>query len=147
MLPSYYEFYNPVKIISGHKALDNLPYELDQLGVKRPLVITDQGVVNAGLHPLLATLRRWDYAAAQRVDHFVAISMEVQKRIKTIYDRESVVIYPPVDTSAFTSDPAIPVVDEDKVVPAAAHLTECKLFHESDLFGARLPTPRTRRLP
>lgn len=49
MLPSYYEFFNPVKILSGHKALDNLPYELDQLGAKRPIIVTDKGVVNAGL--------------------------------------------------------------------------------------------------
>jgi alcohol dehydrogenase len=49
MLPSYYEFINPVKIVSGNKAVDNIPYELDQLGVKRPMVVTDQGVVMAGL--------------------------------------------------------------------------------------------------
>ncbi|MBF0203509.1 MAG: iron-containing alcohol dehydrogenase [Desulfamplus sp.] len=49
MLPSYYEFHNPVKIISGHKALDNLPSELQTLGVKRPMVITDKGVSGAGL--------------------------------------------------------------------------------------------------
>ena len=49
MLPSYYEFYNPVKIISGNKALDNIPYELELLRSKRPLVITDKGVENAGL--------------------------------------------------------------------------------------------------
>jgi alcohol dehydrogenase len=48
-LPSYYEFFNPVKIASGKKALDNLPYELDQLNVQRPLIITDKGVVEAGL--------------------------------------------------------------------------------------------------
>ncbi|TYT73422.1 iron-containing alcohol dehydrogenase [Desulfobotulus mexicanus] len=49
MLPSYFEFYNPVKIVSGHKALDNLPYELSQMGVTRPLIVTDKGVVAAGL--------------------------------------------------------------------------------------------------
>ncbi len=49
LLPSYYEFFNPVKILSGYKALDNLPYELDQLGAKRPIIITDKGVVKAGL--------------------------------------------------------------------------------------------------
>ena len=48
-LPSYYEFLNPVKIASGKKALDNLPYELNQLNVQRPLVVTDKGVVEAGL--------------------------------------------------------------------------------------------------
>ncbi len=49
MLPSYYEFINPVKIVSGNKAVDNIPYELNQLGAKRPMVVTDQGVVMAGL--------------------------------------------------------------------------------------------------
>lgn len=53
------------------------------------------------LQPLLAQLRRWDYAAAQRVDHFVAISSEIQRRIRDIYHRESVVIHPPVDTDYF----------------------------------------------
>jgi alcohol dehydrogenase len=42
-------FYNPVKIISGDNALDNLGYELKQLGAKRPLIITDPGVAAAGL--------------------------------------------------------------------------------------------------
>lgn len=49
MIPSYFEFYNPVKILSGNKAVDNLPYELDGLGAKRPLIITDKGVEKAGL--------------------------------------------------------------------------------------------------
>lgn len=69
------------------------------------------GMVDVALQPLLALLRRWDYAAAQRVDHFIAISRTVQERIQRIYDRESVVIHPPVDTSYFTPDPATPVGD------------------------------------
>ena len=69
------------------------------------------GLVNAGLQPVLSMLRRWDLAAAQRVDHFVAISHEVQKRIQEIYGRESVVIYPPVDTAAFMPDPERQVGD------------------------------------
>ena len=46
-------------------------------------------------------LRAWDYRAAQRVTHFVANSENVQKRIRDSYERESVVIYPPVDTHRF----------------------------------------------
>jgi glycosyltransferase involved in cell wall biosynthesis len=44
----------------------------------------------------------WDYAAAQRVTHFVANSRNVQKRIEECYGRESCVIYPPVDTQRFS---------------------------------------------
>ncbi len=57
--------------------------------------------VEWGAKPLLAWLKRWDYEAAQRVTHFVAISHEVQDRIRRYYQRESVIIYPPVDTSRF----------------------------------------------
>ncbi|MFW5692176.1 MAG: glycosyltransferase [Chloroflexota bacterium] len=54
-----------------------------------------------GLRPLVNWLKRWDYAAAQRVDHFIAISTEIQERIRTYYDRDSIIIYPPVDTRRF----------------------------------------------
>ncbi len=57
--------------------------------------------VELALRPLIGALRRWDYAAAQRVQHFIAISTEIQQRIQTYYQRESVIIYPPVDTSRF----------------------------------------------
>ncbi len=57
--------------------------------------------VALALQPLIWLLRRWDYAAAQRVDHFIAISSEIQQRIKTYYNRDSVIIYPPVDTERF----------------------------------------------
>ena len=69
------------------------------------------GLLDLALRPLLALLRRWDYAAAQKVDYFIAISGAVQERIRTIYDRESVIVHPPVDTKRFSPDPAVPVGD------------------------------------
>lgn len=57
--------------------------------------------VEFGLRPLVAALRRWDFAAARRVDHFIAISTEIQQRIQTFYQRDSVIIFPPVDTTRF----------------------------------------------
>jgi len=53
LLPAYYEFFNPVKILSGRQALDNIPYELETLGCRRPIVITDKGIVEAGLIKIL----------------------------------------------------------------------------------------------
>jgi glycosyltransferase involved in cell wall biosynthesis len=53
------------------------------------------------LKPLVLALRRWDYQAAQRVDHFIAISTEIQQRIRRYYGRESDIIYPPVDLRRF----------------------------------------------
>ncbi len=59
--------------------------------------------VRLALRPLLSWLRRWDRDAAQRVDQFIAISTEVQRRISRFYGRESVIIHPPVDTGRFVA--------------------------------------------
>ena len=49
MSNAYFEFSCPVRILSGRAALANLPYELRQLGAKKPMIVTDQGIVKAGL--------------------------------------------------------------------------------------------------
>jgi glycosyltransferase involved in cell wall biosynthesis len=74
------------------------------------------GAASSALRPLLAQLRKWDLAAAKRVDRFIAISSEVQERIRTIYGRESEVIYPPVAVDYFTPDPQQAVGDYYLVV-------------------------------
>ncbi len=79
------------------------------------------------IRPLIKYLRRWDFEAAQPplpqplptkeggekglrggkgVDYFIAISTDIQARIKKYYQRDSVIIYPPVDTRRFRLLPA-----------------------------------------
>lgn len=53
------------------------------------------------LPPILTYLRVWDRIAADRVDHFIAISDVVRRRIAKVYRRESTIIYPPVETTRF----------------------------------------------
>ena len=48
-MPGYYEFCCRVKIISGHDALEKIPDTLAQLNAGRPMIVTDKGVVGAGL--------------------------------------------------------------------------------------------------
>jgi len=50
---------------------------------------------------LLYRLRLWDRVAADRVDHFVAISQTVQQRIRKFYRRDADILYPPVNTQRF----------------------------------------------
>jgi glycosyltransferase involved in cell wall biosynthesis len=54
--------------------------------------------VRAAFRATAGRVRRWDYAAAQRVTHFLANSRNVQARIKKFYGRDSTVLYPPIDT-------------------------------------------------
>jgi len=53
--------------------------------------------------PLAHYLRLYDQMSAVRVDHFIANSWNVAKRISRVYRRKASVIPPPVDTSAFMS--------------------------------------------
>lgn len=46
-------------------------------------------------------LRIWDQEASGRVDQFVAISNFVSQRIEKYYQRDSMVVHPPVDTAKF----------------------------------------------
>jgi glycosyltransferase involved in cell wall biosynthesis len=51
--------------------------------------------------PLLEQIRRWDVRAATGIHLFAANSIYVADRIRRCYDRDAVVIYPPVDVEAF----------------------------------------------
>ncbi len=66
------------------------------------------GVKRLLLSPLLNLFRRWDRRTADGVDRFVAISGVVKQRIKRHYGRDSVVIFPPVDTQFYDILPATP---------------------------------------
>ncbi len=48
-----YRFHCPVKIVSAENALSKLPSEFKQLGANRPIIVTDQGVAQAGLLSLV----------------------------------------------------------------------------------------------
>jgi glycosyltransferase involved in cell wall biosynthesis len=62
------------------------------------------GVARQMVRPFLGWLQGWERAAADRVDAFVAISSEVQARIQRFYDRDSIIIYPPVEVERFSPD-------------------------------------------
>ena len=53
------------------------------------------------ISPVIRWLKNWDYRAAQRPHFYIANSKNVQARIRRFYQRDSVVVYPPVDTEFF----------------------------------------------
>jgi glycosyltransferase involved in cell wall biosynthesis len=65
----------------------------------------------------LKSLRKWDIKTLSRVDFFIANSDFVKERIKKTYNKESVVIYPPVNTNRF-------LLDEKK---GDYYMTACRL--------------------
>lgn len=61
-----------------------------------------QGPLSWVARAILHFIRIWDARTSNGVDHFIAISGFIARRIRRVYGRESTVIYPPVDVSAFT---------------------------------------------
>lgn len=51
---------------------------------------------------VLHRIRNWDIITTNRVDYFIANSNYISNRIKKIYNRDSKVIYPPVDVNSFS---------------------------------------------
>ena len=49
-------------------------------------------------------IRLWDKVSADRVDIFIANSNFVSRRIKKYYQKDSLVLHPPVDTEKFSAD-------------------------------------------
>ena len=88
---------------------------------------------------LLHRIRLWDVRTANGVDHFIAISDFIAKRIWKVYRRESTVIYPPVDVKAFelcvkkedfylTASRMVPYKKIDLIVEAFSTIPDKKLI-------------------
>ncbi len=99
----------------------------------------EKGIFSWVMRWQLHRLRQWDYLSAQRVDHFVAISQYIQRRINTFYRREADVIYPPVDVEKFrhdrpreafylTASRMVPYKRIDLVIEAFNHMPEKQLI-------------------
>jgi glycosyltransferase involved in cell wall biosynthesis len=103
----------------------------------------EQSNLTAGVKSLLARMvlhymRNWDIRTSNSVDHFVANSAFIARRIHKVYHRDSHVIFPPVDVEAFqlnehkenfylTASRMVPYKKIDLIVEAFAQMPERKL--------------------
>lgn len=62
----------------------------------------DKGLKGWFAKQLLHNIRLWDYRTTNGVDHFLANSKFIARRIWKVYRREATVIYPPVDVNTFS---------------------------------------------
>lgn len=88
---------------------------------------------------ILHRMRTWDIISTNRVDHFIANSHYIARRIKKVYRREADVIYPPVDTASFqlnenkegfylTASRMVPYKKIDIIVEAFSQMPDKKLI-------------------
>lgn len=91
MIPSYYEFQSSVKLLSGLNALENIPFELNNLNSSKPLILTDETLMkNGNLKIITSALENSDYKQYFIFkDIPVDSSIEVIDQISDIYFEES----------------------------------------------------------
>lgn len=98
----------------------------------------EKGLRSCFARTLLHYLRIWDMRTVAGVDHYIANSRFIARRIMKLYKREATVIHPPVDISRFspsevkednylTVSRLVPYKKVDVIVRAFAHLPEKKL--------------------
>jgi glycosyltransferase involved in cell wall biosynthesis len=62
-----------------------------------------KGIKGFFAKPFMNYLRNWDLKSSENVNYFIANSNFIAEKIKRIYNRDSTVIYPPVDVDKFES--------------------------------------------
>ncbi|OXG02695.1 glycosyl transferase family 1 [Flavobacterium johnsoniae UW101] len=113
----------------------------------REQYLKDAGL-NKGLKGLYAKsvldkIQKWDLSNSDNVDFFIANSKHIAERIKKIYNRESTVIYPPVDVDFFsleeikedyyfTASRLVPYKKTQLIVEAFNELPHLKLIVAGD---------------
>ncbi|HBQ7793538.1 TPA: glycosyltransferase family 4 protein [Klebsiella pneumoniae] len=99
----------------------------------------DKGLKGIIAKYLLHKIRLWDYRTANGVNHFIANSHFIARRIKKVYGRNADVIYPPVDVRRFilnenkedyyvTASRLVPYKRMDLIVDAFAAMPNKKLI-------------------
>lgn len=92
---------------------------------------------------VLHNMRAWDVLTSNRVDYFIANSRFIANRIKKIYNRDSTVIYPPVnvenfnlvnnkDDYYFTASRMVPYKKIELIVKAFNRMPDKKLVVSGD---------------
>jgi len=102
-------------------------------------------------------LRKWDQVAATRPDEMIAISTQVKNRIQKYYNRDSEVIFPPIDIKIFSPSPQgltlrgdyylvvsrlVPYKNIDQIVKAFNKLPDKKLV----IIGVGSESAKLRKL-
>lgn len=87
MVPSYYEFQNNSKILSGVGALDNIPFEMKNLGVKKPIILASERLLKEKqVKCLIDSFESWNISVGA---YFVNIppdsSIETVNEIAKVY--------------------------------------------------------------
>lgn len=108
----------------------------------------DKGLKGLLAKYLLHKIRMWDVRTSNGVDHFIANSKFISRRVKKVYGRDADVIYPPVEVERFdfndnkedfylTASRMVPYKRMDLIVEAFANMPDKKLVVIGD--GSEMP--------
>ena len=115
-----------------------------------------RGMRSAVARVILHYIRQWDIRTSNSVDHFVANSAFIARRIKKVYQRDAQVIFPPVAVESFklneqkedfylTASRMVPYKKIDLIVEAFAQMPDRKLVVIGD--GPEMNAVRAKAAP
>lgn len=115
-----------------------------------------RGLRSAFARIVLHYIRNWDIRTSNSVDHFVANSQFIARRIRKVYHRDAQVIFPPVDVGSFsigerkedfylTASRLVPYKKIDLIVEAFSHMPDKKLVVIGD--GPEMSAVRAKASP
>lgn len=133
MARSYYEFFCPVKVIAGHKALEHIPFELSTLQSRRPMVITDKGVIAVGL------LKHVEAAFAGTESVIAAVFDDVPPDSSMQTVRHAAAMYRANNCDAIVAVGGGSVIDTSKAVNILVSEGSDDLMHFSGAHNLRRP--------
>jgi glycosyltransferase involved in cell wall biosynthesis len=98
----------------------------------------ERGLKSALARAILHYLRIWDVRTANGVDHFVANSRFIARRVRKAYGRKAIVVHPPVDVNSFllrsekedfylTASRLVPYKRIDLIIQAFSYLPHRRL--------------------
>ncbi|MCH9631307.1 MAG: D-inositol-3-phosphate glycosyltransferase [Chlamydiia bacterium] len=100
----------------------------------------EKGALGLIMRVVIHNLRNWDLLHSQRVDHYIANSKYVANRIRSLYRRDSEVIYPPVDVDFYSSNQSS--TSEEYYIAAG----RCVSYKRMDLIVEAFSKKRDRKL-
>lgn len=114
----------------------------------------DKGLKGLLAKYLLHKIRMWDVRTSNGVDHFIANSKFISRRVKKVYGRDADVIYPPVEVERFdfndnkedfylTASRMVPYKRMDLIVEAFANMPDKKLVVIGD--GSEMPKVKKKQ--
>jgi alcohol dehydrogenase len=133
ILSKNYEFFCPVKICSGNKALEHLPFELGLLGATKPLVVTNTELV--GNRQLKNVIRAFKDSA---ITFGMVTDIPAEADLQTVHDIAGIYRAKKCDALIAVGGGSVGEIAKVVNLAVSTQVDDLKILTEADVIKERL---------